>query len=208
MKVTSTRFGQIEVGPEEVVRFNHGILGFEERREYILIRQDPESPFCFLQSVDDPDLAFVVTDPLWLRPDYKVWVRDEDLAKIEATDGDAVAIYAIVTVPKDPQEMTVNLMAPLLINSRTRLGLQHVQVDSPYQVRHRVKDELERRRRLEEQAARDGAKAEEKAGEPKGDSTREKAGRPLAGVSEQVCAQVPTQASAAQLSASPLQKVV
>ncbi len=103
-------------------------------------------------------MAFIVTDPLWLRPDYKVWVRDEDLDKIEAADDDAVAIYVIVTVPKDPQEMTVNLMAPLLINSRTRLGLQHVQVDVPYQIRHRIRDELARRERLQ-QAAREAAEA-------------------------------------------------
>lgn len=195
MKVVSTRFGEINVEPGEVIYFHHGLLGFEERREYILIRQDPESPFCFLQSVDDPDLAFVVTDPLWLRPDYKVWVRDDDLAKIEASDGDAVAIYAIVTVPKDPQEMTVNLMAPLLINSRTRLGLQHVQVDSPYQVRHRVKDELERRRRLEEQAAKGEAGTDKKASLTTAGKREAAPGQPAAGV-------------APQITAGPLQKVV
>ena len=152
MRFESTRFGVIEVDPGDVIHFKYGILGFEEYRNYALIRQDPSHPFCFLQSLDDPDLTFVVTDPLWLRPDYKVRVHEEDLEKIEVQEDDRVAVYSIVTVPKDPQEMTVNLMAPILVNTRTRLALQHVQSDVPYQIRHRVKDELERRRRLEQQA--------------------------------------------------------
>lgn len=206
MKVTSTRFGEIEVDPGEVVRFNHGILGFENCRDYVLIRQDSESPFCFLQSVEDPDLAFIVTDPLWLRPDYKVWVRDEDLDKIEAADDDAVAIYVIVTVPKDPQEMTVNLMAPLLINSRTRLGLQHVQVDVPYQVRHKVKDELERRQRLEEQAAKGKSPGAEKAaGRADGAAVSPEAGS--AGTRE-AARGAEIQRADASVARGPLQKVV
>lgn len=157
MKVTSTRFGEIEVGPDDVIHFSQGILGFEALRDYALIMQDRANPFFFMQSLDDPDLTFVVIDPLWVRPDYKVRVREEDLEKIDAQEDDAVAVYAIVTVPKDPQEMTVNLVAPLLINSRTRLGLQHVQSDAPYQIRHRIQDELARRRQLEQKRQGEGA---------------------------------------------------
>lgn len=158
MKVESTRFGTLEVSEEAIIRFEQGLLGFEGYRQYALIRHDPASPFSFLQSLDDPDLTFVVVDPLWLRPDYKVRVREADLAKIDLQPDDDLAVFAIVTVPKDAQEMTANLMAPLLINGRTRQAVQHVQSDGPYQIRHRIRDELARRERLQ-QAAREAAEA-------------------------------------------------
>jgi len=144
MEFQSTRFGVIEVAEDEIIHFPQGIPGFEECRRFTLIVASESSPFRFLQSLDDPDLTFVVTDPLWFRPDYRVRVRREDLEKIGAAGVDEVAVYVIVTVPQNPQDMTANLLAPLLINTRTREGVQHVQSDSPYQTRHRIRDELAR----------------------------------------------------------------
>lgn len=177
MRVESTRFGTIEVSAEDVIRFEQGLLGFEGYHEYVLIQQDPSSPFSFLQSLDDPDLTFVVVDPLWLRPDYRVRVREEDLARLDLQPEDDVTVLAIVTVPKDPKAMTANLMAPLLINGRTRQAMQHVQSDGPYQIRHRIQDELARRRRLEDAQSETGPASKPASGEP--DSSAQKRNRPL-----------------------------
>lgn len=148
MRFESTRFGVIEVAEDEIVHFCHGIPGFETCRKYVLMQGDGRSPFRFLQSLDDPHLTFVVTDPLWFRPDYRVGVRQADLDKIGVTAGDQVAVYVVVTVPSKPQEMTANLLAPILINTRTREAIQHVQSDGGYQTRHRILDELARCEKL------------------------------------------------------------
>lgn len=159
MRFESTRFGVIEVGEDEVVHFRRGIPGFENFHRYVLLSTGGPSPFRFLQSLDDPDLTFVVTDPLWFRPDYRVRVRKEDLEQIGAAAEDEVAVYVIVTVPERPEEMTANLLAPILINTRTREAMQHVQSDVPYRIRHRIQDELARREQLEREAAAAGGKA-------------------------------------------------
>jgi len=144
MKFESTRFGVIDVAEDEVVYFRHGIPGFEDCRRFTLIATDGSSPFRFLQSLDDPDLTFIVTEPLWFRPDYRVQVREEDLKKIGAGSAGDVAVYVVVTVPRNPEEMTANLLAPILINTRTREAMQHVQAEGPYRTRHRIRDELAR----------------------------------------------------------------
>ena len=71
MRITTTRFGEIEVEKSEIITFQ-GILGFEGVQQYILLGD--VQPFGFLQAVEDPDLTFVVIDPTALVPDYRVEV--------------------------------------------------------------------------------------------------------------------------------------
>jgi flagellar assembly factor FliW len=95
--------------------------------------------FRCLQSTDDPDVAFVIIEPAVFWPDYQVQVEAEALAEIGPIDdpGD-VAIYAIVTVPRDVAKMTANLQAPLMINRKTRRGKQVVLTDGNYYTRHPI----------------------------------------------------------------------
>src|SRR5690606_26559692 len=77
MLVETARFGSIEVDEERIIHFAKGVPGFEHVRQFVLVTPNEESPFSILQSVDEPGLAFVVTSPLWFRPDYRVEARRE-----------------------------------------------------------------------------------------------------------------------------------
>ena len=138
MEVHTARFGTLTVDENQIIRFTKGILGFEGIERYVLLPHGEESPFMFLQAVDVPELAFVVTDPTRFVPGYQVKVYADDLEGIEYAESDEVSILAIVRVPPDPREMTANLLAPLVINMRNRLAKQVVQQDSSYSVRHRI----------------------------------------------------------------------
>lgn len=153
VRIETARFGCIEVSDEEILRFPRGLHAFESVGEYVLIPHTDESPFSFLQAVSEPELAFVVTNPLWLRPDYRVDVYREDLIELAIKEDDPVAVLTIVTVPRDGGEITVNLLAPLLINERSRLGKQLVQNESSYGTRHILREELARARRMAPRAA-------------------------------------------------------
>ena len=72
MKVYTTRFGEIEIADETIIAFPNGILGFPEQTNYALINTDDNSPLKWLQSLDDPALAFVVTNPNLFKPDYMI----------------------------------------------------------------------------------------------------------------------------------------
>lgn len=128
MKFTTTRFGEIEFPEEVVMTFPEGVLGFPDERRYILLEHDAEgSPFKWLQSLDNPDLAFIVMDPLMIEPQYRFDV-DVDTARMIGTERpEDCALMAIINVPHEqPIRMTANLKAPLIVNVVNRTGRQLV----------------------------------------------------------------------------------
>ena len=82
MKIETTRFGTLDVQEDQVFQFPMGLLGFADRKEFLVIDHSDESPFKWLQSVEEPGLAFIITDPLFFRSDYHISVRRNELAVI------------------------------------------------------------------------------------------------------------------------------
>ncbi len=136
MKFTTTRFGEIECDEDVVMHFHDGLLGFPGACRYILLEHDADgSPFRWLQSLDDPELAFIVIDPLLVEPRYQYEI-DRDTATLIGTDDPGrCAALAIIRVPRQaPVQMSVNLKAPLVINAENRRGRQLVLGSSVYAI--------------------------------------------------------------------------
>ncbi|OGH04471.1 MAG: hypothetical protein A2600_04235 [Candidatus Lambdaproteobacteria bacterium RIFOXYD1_FULL_56_27] len=145
MKFETTRFGAIEVENENILIFPEGPLGFPECTRFTLIEEEKSHPFMMLQSLDLPTLAFVVLDPLVVRPDYHFNVTLNDLKLIKATETENLLVYCIVTMAKEIKDVTVNLQGPLVINPGTKLGHQFVLVDSDYTTREPLLQSIESR---------------------------------------------------------------
>jgi len=143
MKAYTTRFGEIEISEETIISFPNGILGFPDLTNYALINTDDNSPLKWLQSLDDPTLAFVVTNPNLFKPDYMVDAYRKDLADINVQDAEDVLVLVIVTVPKDPSKMTANLKGPILINTQNRMAKQMVIDNNEYEIKFRLLSEDE-----------------------------------------------------------------
>lgn len=137
MKYSSSRFGVLEIDEGRVLTFPSGVLGFPESRRYVMLDHDTEAPFKWLQSLDEPALAFVIMDPdLFAGEEYRVDVTEDALAEIQGKSGEAFSIAVILTIPSDdPGRVTANLRGPLLMNPRTRLCKQLVLSDD-YPTRH------------------------------------------------------------------------
>jgi flagellar assembly factor FliW len=138
MKISTTRFGEIEIPQERVYTFPEGILGFAEVKQYCIIDNPGGGPFQWLQAVKQPSLAFVICDPRLFMPDYKVAVTREDLASIQLEDVKDGIVMVIVTVRPDPAQMTANLMGPLVFNVKLRLAKQLVLTTPGYTTRHKI----------------------------------------------------------------------
>ncbi len=136
MLIDTTRFGPLEVEDARVMTFPEGLLGFPQHQHFALIQTSPDPVFFWLQSVDDPDLAFVVCDPLTFVPDYEVPVRQDDVAALGL--GDLGEAQLLVIVNKVGGELTGNLLGPLLVGSRTLQAKQLVLSDKRYGTRHRL----------------------------------------------------------------------
>lgn len=138
IQLDTARFGAIEVAEEGVFTFPMGLLGFARHKRYAIVDHREDSPFKWLQSLDDGDLAFIITDPLFFKADYQVQVRKADLRAIDAVDEDDLIVSVIMTVPENPRDMTANLLAPLIFNMANRQGMQLVLTDQRYPVKYPV----------------------------------------------------------------------
>lgn len=141
MRVKTKAYGEIDADERQLVSFPGGLLGFEKFKDYILL-DARQKPFFYLQSIDVPDLAFILIDPFLFRPDYSLDVNDDSLDDIGVSRPDEVLIFAIVTVPVEGGSVTANLMGPLIINKANRLGIQTVLGDSRWRVKHDIMAEL------------------------------------------------------------------
>ena len=126
------RLGARAVTADRIVVFPDGLIGFREARHFALLEPEPpDSPLRCLVSLDTPALGFVVCDPTLRWPDYAA-----DLGVPAGAAGALPAVLAIVTVPADPRAMTVDLLAPLLVDWRTQTGRQLVLDSGRYSTRH------------------------------------------------------------------------
>lgn len=135
MIVTSTRFGELDIPQEEIYRFVEPLFGFPELREYAVIHQESEDIFEYLQAVGEPDLTFIVVDPFSLFPDYEFELNDMWKARLSISSAADIEVKVILTV-RSQSDITANLKAPILFNTRTKVAVQIVLDNSPYAIQH------------------------------------------------------------------------
>ncbi len=131
MLVKTLLFGDIEINDEFKIVFTAPILGFEDEREFILIKEKDDSPFCWLQSLKTPELAFLLADPFVFFSEYLVELDDS------YRDRDIV-IYVIVTLNEDFKLSTANLVAPIIIDVESKEASQIILENSPYTTKHYI----------------------------------------------------------------------
>ena len=134
--VTSARFGDFAVPVDRVLHFPQGLIGFPRARRFVILDHRPGSPFKWMLCLEQPDVAFAVVEPGKMVPDYRAPL--ELAARTLGTDPADVALFVIVTIPPDPTAMTVNLMAPVVVDARTRIARQLVLEDARYDPSYRV----------------------------------------------------------------------
>jgi flagellar assembly factor FliW len=124
----TSRFGNLIIHPEKIITMTSPFLGFPDSNRFILKPHGTESPFMWLQSLDDPQLAFVVTPAATLAPQYQPAILPHVRQELGAEESDSLEIFLILTIPgENPLKMTANLLGPVMINSRTRFAKQVVQ---------------------------------------------------------------------------------
>jgi flagellar assembly factor FliW len=134
--IRSKRFGDLDVPRESIFEFPEGLVGFPGAKRFVLLDHRPGSTFKWMLSVDDPELGFAVADPSDLVVGYVA--PFEAATRAVGADPADMVIFALVTIPQNPTEMTVNLMAPVAVNLRSRIARQLVLEDPKLDAAHRV----------------------------------------------------------------------
>lgn len=138
MKVKTTRFGELELDESRIITFIAGILGFPKYRKYVLIDQDKSSPFRWLQSVENEGLAFVLIDPLYIMPEYRIEVSKEDIGDLNLSSLDKAVVVCIVNINEGCKSVTTNLVGPIIVNPEKMLAKQLILFDSHYSIKHNL----------------------------------------------------------------------
>lgn len=138
MKVETTRFGDVEVSDDRITTFPDGLLGLSSDKTYALMQPDNDGVFLWMQSTATPNLAFVVTNPARWHDDYQVRVTPEQFAAIGLNSIDDGLVLTIVN--KYDDTLTANMQGPLVINPKTRLGIQVVLCDERWSTREKILD--------------------------------------------------------------------
>lgn len=134
MKVTTARFGEVEVSSDRRVNFLNPILGFEEYREFISISQE-DSPFEFIQSLEDQNLTFILIDPFLFCPNYEFTLEERWLNMLNIEREDQVIVRSVVTARSD-SDISMNLKAPIILNVQTLEAAQIILEGMDYTTRH------------------------------------------------------------------------
>jgi flagellar assembly factor FliW len=144
MKIDTLRFGAIEVEESRAITMKGCILGFDHLQRYIILIQEEKTPLCWLQSLEDGAVAFVVIDPHMIKSDYSPEIDKTHRAFLGISREEDICFLSIVTIRHEPFGVTANLRAPLVINMDQRLGSQIILEDADYPVRYDISSTEER----------------------------------------------------------------
>ncbi len=131
MKKLATRFGEVEYDPENLLTFPAGMIGFPNLRKFIVMPNKKKGPLFWIQSIDDPQIAFVLTDPTNFFLDYAVVPDASERTYLHVDPEENCFVLSVVTIPPD-QKITVNLAAPILFSPSTNRAIQVILEDSKF----------------------------------------------------------------------------
>ncbi|OGR34440.1 MAG: flagellar assembly protein FliW [Desulfovibrionales bacterium GWA2_65_9] len=136
-----TKLGEREIARDSIIYFPHGLIGLDDKREFVLLQVRENSPFLLLQCVTDAGLGLLVADPYPFLPDYNVKLEAPEKKTLRVENIRQIAVLVTVTIPKDSPELTtLNLSGPIILNTKERLGLQAPQVDAKHPTHYRLVD--------------------------------------------------------------------
>jgi len=139
MRIHTLNFGDLEIAQDKIITFDDGLPGFPQLHRFVILEMEDIKPFHYLQALPDddtPPIALYLINPFLVDPSYEFRLTDSDMEALKSKNSTEMTIYAIATIPSDPREATLNLMAPIVINERGHRGRQIILHDSKYSVRH------------------------------------------------------------------------
>lgn len=141
MQIMTRAYGPVEIDEAQVFEFPYGIFGFEEHVRFALLDAH-QKPFYWLQSLVDPQIAFILIQPEVFRASYDHGVTLADLEDLGTSSWEEILTFAIVTIPSDNGPMTANLQGPVFLNKRSRKGKQAISPRDEFRTKHDILAEL------------------------------------------------------------------
>ncbi|MDD6481650.1 MAG: flagellar assembly protein FliW [Lachnospiraceae bacterium] len=150
MKANTRIFGEIDIADDKIITLEKGMIGFPDLNHFALIfneeKEQKDTSIMWLQSMDDPDIAFPVMVPDAVKEDYSPNVNEELVEPLGTLTPENTYILVTVTVPKKVEDFSVNLKAPIVINLDNLKGVQMI-VEDDYPVKYKVYEVLKEKKK-------------------------------------------------------------
>ena len=148
MKVNTRIFGEIDIEDDKIIQFVNGLVGFPDMVDFTLIHDEEKGPggIAWLQSMQEPQFAMPVMDPLKIKDTYNPKVEDELLKPLGEFGTDNMLVLVTVSIPSDVTKMTANLKGPIVINTTTRKACQVIAEGEDCQVKFPIYEILKARK--------------------------------------------------------------
>lgn len=144
-----TKFGELEIDEENLIHFEEGIPGFEKHKNFVIVERKESEPIKWLVCIDEPNIVLPVIDPWLIRVDYDVKIDEGTIEMLEIESEKDVLIVCVLVIPPDnPKNMTINLLAPIVINVKNNQARQLIMEGSEYKIRHKVNEEIKRSQKI------------------------------------------------------------
>ncbi|MCR5518170.1 MAG: flagellar assembly protein FliW [Lachnospiraceae bacterium] len=146
MKINTKNFGEIEIDDNKVIEFPNGIIGFDDLKKFTIIydsEKEDTQGIMWLQSLDEEGFAMPVVNPLFVTDNYDPKVEEDLIKGIGDFSDEDLIVFCTVSVPIDIKNLSVNLKAPILINTATKKGIQVIVENEEYEVKHGIYDYLQ-----------------------------------------------------------------
>jgi flagellar assembly factor FliW len=136
MIVETTRLGQLDIAESQIIRFEQGLPGFENLKQFALIDLEEGLPYKWLQSVEEAEVALLLADPFLFYPEYEWRLPDSVQEELKLSESAQVEVWSVITLASELKDSSINLLAPILLNRAERIAKQHILHDNQYQSRH------------------------------------------------------------------------
>ncbi len=151
-----TKIGELDVPDEDVLFFPFGIPGFDRLKKYALFSVPDSQPVQWLLSLEEEKVSFPLIDPWSIRSNYAFELPQIAVEVLGIKEKTQIMVLCILRIPQNnPQGMTVNFLAPIIINLQNQMGVQIVLENSPYSIRHNVVEEVANQQKDEEKGEAD-----------------------------------------------------
>jgi flagellar assembly factor FliW len=141
LKIGTRKFGEIQIDENKILSMPEGLAGFPGFEKFVLLEDPKTHPFCWFQSIQEPNLALVIMDPKIFKPDYSIGL-DKLIKELgwEGVTQDDIGIFVVVNIfgQEDKKQITANLMGPLVINSKANQAVQVVLSDTTYSCQYNI----------------------------------------------------------------------
>lgn len=144
MTINTYRFGPVEIDEKKVINFSDGLPGLEEYTQFAILQFEGSYPIVWLQSIQEGNICLPVIDSFLVKPEYSFDISDDDVKQLELTGPEDLKIISVLVIPESIEQMTINLAAPIVINTRNGKARQVILSNGDYNVRVPIFQEIMR----------------------------------------------------------------